>query len=241
MTTIEKREGPHRGLTWRVKQQEEDESTVNYREFGDISLRIVDSEYETDRGGVVLYTERHDSHERDDLDWYVDRAKSLIDQFHDDDNVKQCPACDTLYNVSIDHHRYERELTWSQRHIFHHGMDPRYRQTETREKSQTCVWTTGRVFDTMHMVTHLQETNPFFDDDELVACDSLVLTRGYDKTFPDEEPRSYEDIHEKYMAITRESPKGKHKRKKKKELLELLDWVLKREERYHTKGRFDHY
>ena len=237
MQTVESREEPYRDYIWRVSRKDGD-SRINYREFGDIVIHIIDGEYDSDRGGHIIYTERHDSEERDDLNWYEERAKGLIDQLQDDDNIQQCDACDCLYNRKVGVELYEQDLSWSDRHFFKHGLDPRYKAASTNENAETCVWTTGRIFDTVHVVTHLYDTNPFFDDEELVECESLVMTRGFDRSFPDEETRPFEEIHEKYMDIKRKTPRGRSSREKRKEMLELLDWVLKREDRFYTDSRF---
>jgi hypothetical protein len=227
MTIRETRDGTHRDHDWEIRVSERDETTAQY---GDVLVFIRDGTY-------GQYSERHDS-EFTTLADLEARTRDLIDRLCDDDNIGKCDACGGFYNRRVDKRLYERELTWSDRHIFDGGMDPRYASHETREETKTCVWTTGRIFDTLHLVTHLNETNIFFDDDELVGTKSLVLCRGFERVHEDGATRPFDDVQEKYMDITRKTPRGRDSREKREEMLDLLDWVLKRADRFRTDSRF---
>ena len=174
MTVREIRNGSHRNHKWEIRQRESDELTEKY---GDVILTICD-------GSLGQYTERHDSAHAT-LTELESRAVSLINQLCEDDNVGKCTACGGFYNKRVNQLQYEHTLTWSDRHIFTHGMDPPYKQHSAHEETETCVWTTGRIFDALHVVTHLKETNLLFDEEELAECDSLVSCRGYNRAADD--------------------------------------------------------
>lgn len=227
MTIIESHEGTYRDYRWTIRWKELTSMTEKY---GDVVLSIFDDSY-------GIYTERHTSDETP-LSELKDRARDIISRIHDDENVGRCDACGGLYNRKADNQLYEQEFSWADRHIFTHGMDPRYKSAETNEQTRTCVWTTGRIFDTVHVVTHLRDTNPFYDDEELVNTDSLVMCRGFERVHEDGEVRPFEELQEKYLELKRKTPSGRSARERQKELLELLDWVLQREDRFYTDNRF---
>lgn len=223
-------EGTYRGLEWRIRYGGRDEKY--YKQYGDISFSIP-----SDTNPCNLYYEGH-YFEKTSIDELQERIESAIDAIHDEENVQQCEACGNLYNRDVKRGRYEQELSWADRHFFKHGIDPRYKRAESYEHAETCVYTSGWIFDTLHVITHFWETNPLYEDEELVACESLASTRGFQRVREDGEPRSFEELQEKYMEITRAQADGRDNREKKKEMLELMDWVLKREDRFYTSNRF---
>lgn len=223
------RNGEYRNINWKIRQTGElSERDVN--RYGDILITLLD-------GNKGIYTERHWLDETS-LETLETRLKHCIGSIHDDENIEMCGACNQLYNRNVGSRIYEQELTWADRHIFKNGLDPRYKAVETYEHAETCVYTTGRIFDTIHTITHLWDVNPFYTDAELADTDSLVMTRGFSRTRPDGETRPFEALQEKYKELKRVNPDGRDNRDKRNDLLELLDWALKREDRFYTDRRF---
>lgn len=221
------REGTHRDYRWKLKVRSEG---YELDQFGDTTLHVFDGQY-------GIYIERHHS-DATTLKELEQRVTSLIDDIHDDENIGQCSACDCLYNRTVNNQVYEQDFSWADRHIFTHGMNPRYKAAPTDEAAETCVYSTGFLFDTIHVITHFWDTNPFFSDEELVECNSLVITQGFERTTPDGTVRSFDELQEKFEEIKHTTPDGNDNREKRDDLLELLDWTLKREDRFRTNRRF---
>jgi hypothetical protein len=198
--------------------------------YGDTNIDLLD-------GNHIIYGERHHS-ERTTLDTLEQRLIDCIDMLCERDDIGQCDACNGLYIRTVDRELCEQTFSWADRHIFTHGLDPRYKAAPTTGRAQTCVYATGRLFDTLHIITHHWDVNPFYSDEQLVACESLNYARGLDRSRPDGEPRSFDEIDEKYMDITRVTPQGRDAREKREEMLDLLDWVLQRADRFRVGDRF---
>lgn len=180
-----------------------------------------------------LYSERH-TLEKISIPELKERCKTIISLIQTDENIKICNACGFLYTTRENRVNCEQSFSWMDRHVFTHGMNPRYKSVNQNNESKTCIYSTGFLFDTIHIVTHLDSVNPIFTHDELVNNESLVMAKGYEKDIEDGSARSYEEIQQKYDEIKRMNINRIDDKERKNDLLNILDWVQKRNDTFKT-------
>ncbi len=167
MSTKIKKE--YKNLNFQIRET----SSENKDKYGNVTINIT-------KDNISLYAENHilDKTSFDELE---KRCKEIISIIDTDENVKICNACDFLYTNRVDGVNCEQSFSWADRNIFTHNMKPRYKSVTPKNKSKSCIYTTGFIFDTIHIITHLDDINPIFTYDELVDEESLVMTKGYQK------------------------------------------------------------
>jgi len=205
-------------------------SPYNKEKYGDVNFSIIQNK-------TGLYSERHMLN-KTSVSELTKRCKNIISSIHKDEDVKICNACGFLYTTRNNSVNCEQSFPWSDRHIFTHGMEPRYKSVNSNNKSKSCIYSTGFIFDTVHIITHLDDVNPIFTDEELVNNESLVMTKGYEKDIVDGSTRSYEEIQMKYDEIKGMNISSMDDKERKEDLLNILDWIQKRRDRFNSKGVF---
>lgn len=199
----------------------------NKKKYGDVNISIV-----KDKTG--LYSERH-TMDKTSVSELKKRCKKIISLIHKEKDIKICNACGFLYTTRTSSVNCEQSFSWVDRHIFTHGLDPRYKSVNPDNKSKSCIYSTGFIFDTIHIITHLDSVNPIFTDEQLVNNESVVMAKGYEKDIEDGSTRSYEEVQEKYREIKRRNISKMDDKERKEDLLNILDWMQKRTDRFSPK------
>ena len=209
----------YRGYKYKINRTK-DKSKKYKQKYGNVNINII-------KNSLVLYAESH-IYEKTSFNSLEDRCKEIINAIIDNKNVKICSACNWLYTTRDNRTRCEQSFSWSDRNIFEHGMNPRYKSIDTNEFSKTCIYTTGKIFEKIHIITHLENTNPIYSQEELVNYDSLIMAKGYRKNIENGKTRSFGEVQDKYMDIKSKNTYHLKNKDTKTELLNVLDWVLKR-------------